>query len=112
LTCSVTYVMITCSLFHPHCHCWHQCIDITLTALELFLLHVQFNHCTLANKCQRIPHSYSTEQKHTSREIFSKHAFIPKSNCGDTHIAALLPPSFFASHYSSALSHILHLSSR
>lgn len=30
----------------------HQCIHITLTALELCLLHKEFRHCSLANKCQ------------------------------------------------------------
>jgi hypothetical protein len=30
---------------------WHHCIDLTVTALALFLLHKEFNHCTLANQC-------------------------------------------------------------
>ena len=45
LTCSGTHIMFICTSCHPPS-------DTGVTnALELFLLHKEFNHCTLANKC-------------------------------------------------------------
>jgi len=65
LTCSGMYVMFICTSHHPpsdigatNAYTQH------LTALELFLLHQEFNHCTLANKCHWLPQFYSTLQKH------------------------------------------------
>jgi len=52
LTCSATYVMFICTSPHPPSDTGAtKCIHKTLMALELFLLHQEFNHCTLANKC-------------------------------------------------------------
>ena len=52
LTCSGMYVMFVCTSRHPPSDTGAtKCIHITLTALELFLLHQESNHCTVANKC-------------------------------------------------------------
>ena len=52
LTCSCTYVMSSCTSRHPPSDTGAtKCIYKTLTALELFLLHQEFSHCMLANKC-------------------------------------------------------------
>ena len=48
---------------------WHQCIHITLTALESFLLHQEFNHCTLANKRHWQPHFLH----HTAETLIKRH---------------------------------------
>jgi hypothetical protein len=48
---------------------WHLCIHITLTALELFLLHKEFNHCTLANKCHWKQHFL----QHTAETLIKRH---------------------------------------
>jgi len=51
LTCSGTYTHLY-FMSATFLYWWHQCIHIQITTLELFLLHKEFNHCTLANKCQ------------------------------------------------------------
>jgi hypothetical protein len=46
-------------------YCRHQCMHITVTTFELFLLHMGFNHCTLANKCHWQPHFFTVHcRKH------------------------------------------------
>jgi len=57
LTYSGMYVMFICTSCHPP-------YTGGTNALELFLLHKEFSHCTLANKCHWQPHFYSTLQKH------------------------------------------------
>jgi len=52
LTCSSMHVMFICTSCHlPSDTGATKCVHKTFTALELFLLHQEFNHCTLANKC-------------------------------------------------------------
>jgi hypothetical protein len=48
---------------------WHQCIHITLKALESFLLHQELNHCTLANKRHWQPHFLH----HSAETLIKRH---------------------------------------
>ena len=63
LTCSGTYVTFIHTSYHPPS-------DTGVTnALELFLLHKEFNHCTLANKCHWQPHFL----QHTTETLIKRH---------------------------------------
>ena len=67
LTCSGTYVMFICTSCHPPSDTGGT--NAYTLAFELFLLHNKFNHCTLANKCQKQPHFL----QHVAQTLIKSH---------------------------------------
>jgi hypothetical protein len=76
VTSPVHTVMIRCC---GTCKCYKCVPSFTLTALELFLLHKEINHSTLANKCHWQQHLLQHTAE-TLRGTFTKLTLIPNSN--------------------------------
>jgi len=72
------YIMFICTSCHPPSDTGAtKCTHKTRTALELFLLHQEFSHCTLANKCHWLPHFL----QHTAETLIKMHMH---QNCNHT----------------------------